>query len=632
MFRKSIAVLLVLGIYATPSPVHARVLEEVPDATSKEVIFKEDLTSSQWGLPTVGLDGVKYTGKGMKIAVLSDGLDGRHLELIGRYKDGYNAVTKAVYKPGEVTGYNGGYDGTFIAGVITARSDKVGITGIAPDAVILPVVIDDAGKSSDAIVARGVDWAVKNQVSTIYLSPGLAGGLIDGKVSLTCVAIEKAYNKGILTFVPNFNDEALPSSTFDVSKCKHATTVAAIGENLSEVGGGNPEVPAMFAAPGKNIISIASGDDWYSYRTSSGAFIPPAFAAGLTTLLLESGAVKGQGAALSTALLKRFASTAVDIGVLGKDVSFGSGVMDIKAAISGSKPSSAKALAVKISKVVTPTITSLESANSADESIAVSWAPPFGVKVKNYIIEGFYYLDGVRYNKSVTVDGGEVRGVLPIAAANNSLVRVIAVIDGVKHTGAYNSSVEYTPVIVYPPDDATVLSAKVKWVAEGISVSVKVLYPEFGWDLLIINGDTGEVLRKYKVPAGESDFVALYSLDHPVRSSYLNIATGVGRKGIDTFLNPYYSLKAQAKSVGKEYAGVWGNAYSNCKIEGESCVGQVLNVYDKESGKLLAKAIIREDLTFSAVFPWKSNTISLSVESESGLRSELLERSLWYRG
>ena len=632
MFRKSIAVLLVLGIYATPSPVHARVLEEVPDATSKEVIFKEDLTSSQWGLPTVGLDGVKYTGKGMKIAVLSDGLDGRHLELIGRYKDGYNAVTKAVYKPGEVTGYNGGYDGTFIAGVITARSDKVGITGIAPDAVILPVVIDDAGKSSDAIVARGVDWAVKNQVSTIYLSPGLAGGLIDGKVSLTCVAIEKAYNKGILTFVPNFNDEALPSSTFDVSKCKHATTVAAIGENLSEVGGGNPEVPAMFAAPGKNIISIASGDDWYSYRTSSGAFIPPAFAAGLTTLLLESGAVKGQGAALSTALLKRFASTAVDIGVLGKDVSFGSGVMDIKAAISGSKPSSAKALAVKISKVVTPTITSLESANSADESIAVSWAPPFGVKVKNYIIEGFYYLDGVRYNKSVTVDGGEVRGVLPIAAANNSLVRVIAVIDGVKHTGAYNSSVEYTPVIVYPPDDATVLSAKVKWVAEGISVSVKVLYPEFGWDLLIINGDTGEVLRKYKVPAGESDFVALYSLDHPVRSSYLNIATGVGRKGIDTFLNPYYSLKAQAKSVGKEYAGVWGNAFSNCKIEGESCVGQVLNVYDKESGKLLAKAIIREDLTFSAVFPWKSNTISLSVESESGLRSELLERSLWYRG
>ncbi len=632
MFGKSMFVLLVTVIFATPFSAHARVLEEVPDVINKEVTFKEDLSDSQWGLTAVGLDGVKFTGKGGKIALLSDGLDGRHRELAGRYRDGYNAVTKSVYKPGEVTGYDGGYDGTFIAGVIASSNDKVGITGIAPDAVILPVVIDDAGKSSDAIVARGVDWAVKNQVSTIYLSPGLAGGLINGKVSLTCVAIEKAYNKGILTFVPNFNDEALQSSTFDVSKCKYATTVAAIGENLSEVGGGNPEVPAMFAAPGKNITSIASGDDWYSYRTSSGAFIPPAFAAGLTTLLLESGAIKGQGAALSAALLKRLASTAVDIGVLGKDVSFGSGVLDIKAAITGSKPSSAKALAAKISKVVTPTITSLESANSSDESIAVSWAPPFGVKVKNYIIEGFYYLDGVRYNKSVTVDGGEVRGVLPISAANNSLVRVIAVIDGEKHTGAYNSSVEYTPVIVYPPDDATVLSAKVKWVAEGISVSVKVLYPEFGWDLLIINGDTGEVMRKYKVPAGESNFVALYSLDHPVRSSYLNIATGVGRKGIDTFLNPYYSLKAQAKSVGKEYAGVWGNAFSNCKIEGESCVGQVLNVYDKESGKLLAKAIIRDDLTFSAVFPWKSNTISLSVESESGLRSEVLERSLWYRG
>ena len=632
MFRKSIVALLVTGILATPFSAHARVLEEAPDVSTKEVIFKEDLSSSQWGLTTVGLDGVKFTGKGMKIGVLSDGLDGRHLELIGRYKDGYNAVTKSVYKPGEVSGYNGGYDGTFIAGVIAARNDKVGITGIAPDAVILPVVIDDAGKISDAIVARGVDWAVKSQVSTIYLSPGLAGGLVNGNVSLTCVAIEKAYNKGILTFVPNFNDEALSSSTFDVSKCKYATTVAAIGENLSEVGGGNPETPAMFAAPGKNITSIASGDDWYSYRTSSGAFIPPAFAAGLTTLLLESGAIKGQGAALSAALLKRLASPAVDIGVLGKDGSFGSGVLDIKAAISGTKPISAKSLAAKISKVVTPTITSLESANSSDESIAVSWAPPFGVKVKNYIIEGFYYLDGVRYNKSVIVDGSEVRGVLPISAANNSLVRVIAVVDSEKHTGAYNSSVEYTPVIVYPPDDATVLSAKVKWVAEGISVSVKVLYPEFGWDLLIINGDTGDIIRKYKVPAGQSEFLALYSVDNPARSLYLNIATGVGRKGIDTFLNPYYSLKAQAKSVGKEFAGVWGNAFSNCKIEGESCVGQVLNVYDKDSGKLLAKAIIRDDLTFSAVFPWKSNTISLSVESESGLRSEVLDRTLWYRG
>ena len=632
MFRKSISVLLVLGVYATPSPAHARVLEEVPDATSKEVIFKEDLTSSQWALPTVGLDGVKYTGKGMKIAVLSDGLDGRHLELIGRYKDGYNAVTKTVYKPGEVSGYNGGYDGTFIAGVITARNDKVGITGIAPDAAILPVVIDDAGISSDIIVARGVDWAVKSQVATIYLSPGLAGGLIDAKASLTCTAIEKAYNKGILTFVPNFNDEALPSSTFDVSKCKYATTVAAIGENLSEVGGGNPEVPAMFAAPGKNIVSIASGDDWYSYRTSSGAFIPPAFGAGLTALLLQSGAVKGQGAALSAALLKRFASTAIDIGVVGKDVSFGFGVMDLKAAISGIKPSSAKDLAIKISKVVTPTITSMESANSADESIAVSWAPPFGVKVKSYVVEGFYYLEGVRYNKSVTVDGGEVRAVLPVSAANNALVRVVAVIDGKKHIGAYNSSVAYSPVIVYPPDDATVLSANVKWVEEGISVSVKVLYPEFGWDLLIINGDTGDIIRKYKVPAGESSFVALYSIDNPARSLYLNIATGVGRKGIDTFLNPYYSLKAQAKSVGKEFAGVWGNAFSNCKIDGSSCVGEVLNVFDKDSGKLLAKAIVREDLTFSAVFPWKSNSISLIVESESGLRSEVLDRTLWYRG
>jgi hypothetical protein len=126
-------------------------------------------------------------------------------------------------------------------------------------------------------------------------------------------------------------------------------------------------------------------------------------------------------------------------------------------------------------------------------------------------VEGFYYLDGVRYNKTVTVDGSEVRAVLPISAANNGLIRVVAVIDGKKHIGAYSSSIDYTPVIVYPPDDATVLSAKVKWVDEGISVSVKVLYPEFGWDLLIINGDSGDIIRKYKVPAGQSEFLALYS-------------------------------------------------------------------------------------------------------------------------
>lgn len=633
----SLSLVFLLQLFSQESSFAKRLDEGVVDGGAAR-FFSEDLRYAQWGLDAIGLDGVNYTGKGVKIALLSDGLDGRHKDLIGRYQDGYNAVTDKVYKPLSVTGYDGGYEGTFIAGLMAGNDDKLGIKGVAHKATILPVVVDDAGKSSDQIIANGVNWAVSKKVGVIYLNPGIAGTLIDKKANLSCLAIERAYKNGILTFIPSFVDLALNSSVFNLTDCKYAVVVAPIKENLGEIGGGSANSAPDFIAPGSNVLSTSSGNDWYSYRVAKGAFIAPAYAASAAAILIESNIIsnvsKMGGARFSKALYERLKVGAVDIGLGGKDVNYGYGLIDVQGSLKGKPRFDKKSFLSKIYRYTIPEINQLETDNFSSGSVSVSWTPPLGVSVKKYRIEGFFIEDnGKKVTKSVVVDGNEVRGILPISISAEGAVRVVAILDnGSERKSAYRNSVEYSPVIDYPPTDATVLSASVSWVEEGILVNVKLLYPEYGWDLLVINADTGEIARKYKVPSGKSTFTILYDINHPARSWYLNIATGVGSNGIDNFLNPYYSLDAGVKSAGKEYAGVWGNAFSNCKIGALSCVGEVVAIKKTGSNEVLAEAVIREDLSFSAVFPWKDEEISIYLESTNGLRSKEISRKLWYRG
>jgi subtilisin family serine protease len=81
-----------------------------------------------------------YTGRGVKIAVIDDGLDVNHEDLVGAVVDSFDINTLS--SDVSHTGFSG-YHGTAVTGIIGARSNSIGIKGIASQADIIFLKYND---------------------------------------------------------------------------------------------------------------------------------------------------------------------------------------------------------------------------------------------------------------------------------------------------------------------------------------------------------------------------------------------------------------------------------------------------------------------------------------------------------
>ncbi|MBI4670376.1 MAG: S8 family serine peptidase [Chloroflexi bacterium] len=108
--------------------------------------------------------GVTQGASSIKIAVIDEGVDGTHSELIGKVLSGYNALTGT----SNTTPKSGDYHGTAVAGVAAANSNNsAGIAGVCWFCQILPVKVaerDAQGNwtTTTAALAAGIDWAWQN--------------------------------------------------------------------------------------------------------------------------------------------------------------------------------------------------------------------------------------------------------------------------------------------------------------------------------------------------------------------------------------------------------------------------------------------------------------------------------------
>ena len=133
----------------------------------------------QWGLhriraPHAWVAGA--TGKGVIVAVVDTGVDLDHPDLMDDSRrlynlvQGYNAITQSA-EPGAEQDDHG--HGTAVAGVIAALANDLGIVGVAPEAMIMPIkAMDKNGKGEDSIIADGIVWAVDHGARIINLSIG----------------------------------------------------------------------------------------------------------------------------------------------------------------------------------------------------------------------------------------------------------------------------------------------------------------------------------------------------------------------------------------------------------------------------------------------------------------------------
>lgn len=262
-----------------------------------------------WGIDTVEADQVwsAHTGAGINVAVLDTGIDMDHPDLAANIKGGINLVnTRKTFDDD-----NG--HGTHVSGTIAAVNNDFGVIGVAPEANLYGVkVLNQRGSGYTSDVIEGIEWAVNNNMDIISMS--LSSAYYNAAFE---VAINYAYNNGVIVVAAAGNESTSVSypAAYD-----NVIGVSAMDQNydLAYFSNYGPQIDVT--APG---VSITSTYYKGQYAIMSGTSMATPHVTGVIALMLESGTANTY-----EDVIARFKTGCVDLGITGKDIYFGYGLVD----------------------------------------------------------------------------------------------------------------------------------------------------------------------------------------------------------------------------------------------------------------------------------------------------------------
>lgn len=286
----------------------------------------------QWHLNVLEAETVwkTSTGKGVTVAVIDSGIDNRHEDLKTGIVYSDTTIPESEYGTGKRfdAAYQGPEDyfghGTHVAGIIGARNNGIGCTGIAPDCNLISVKALEkqgtTGKGKTSWVASAIRLAIEQGADIINLS--LGGSSVKNEMLYT--VIKEAWQKNIpvicaagnisgkqMIFYPGAYDE-----TIAVSALKQMGDSVTFASSYSNYGDW-----IDISAPGSSIISTIPG----GYGTKTGTSMACPVVAGGVALLLE------KKSDLSVEEISSFIySSATDLGDAGKDDQYGYGAINLK--------------------------------------------------------------------------------------------------------------------------------------------------------------------------------------------------------------------------------------------------------------------------------------------------------------
>ena len=157
-------------------------------ASALSPVFVPPRSPSGWAYDMVRADEAQalgVTGRGIRVAILDNGIDPRATGITGRVVASFDAVHAA----------NGQQEhGTATAGIVAAATNlEAGIGGIAPDVEILNVKVCSLSNCRTEAMIPGLRWAIDNGADIISMSIGGSG--VDGAVA---ALIQDAVDAGIV--------------------------------------------------------------------------------------------------------------------------------------------------------------------------------------------------------------------------------------------------------------------------------------------------------------------------------------------------------------------------------------------------------------------------------------------------
>lgn len=301
--------------------------------------------SYQWNLGDQSTGGINAelawtlsTGSGVVVAILDTGI--AYENYGGRYKiapdlketsfvQGYDFINNDAH-PNDDNGH-----GTHVAGTIAqSTNNSVGVAGVAHDASLMPVkVLNSAGSGSYQAIANGIYYAVDNGAKVINMS---LGGSVGSQTLLD--ALVYAYVNNVTVVAATGNDEHGPVS-YPAAYDDYVIGVGATryDKGLAYYSNVGPEVDLV--APGGDITVDQNGDGYgdgilqntmaenntrsFGYYFYQGTSMATPHVAGVAALLIANG-----NATTPVTIEQAMTETALDLGTIGFDNSYGYGLVD----------------------------------------------------------------------------------------------------------------------------------------------------------------------------------------------------------------------------------------------------------------------------------------------------------------
>ncbi|WP_125806123.1 S8 family serine peptidase [Actinoplanes sp. ATCC 53533] len=208
-------------------------------------------------------------GKGQIVAVVDSGVEASHPQLAGHVAAGEDVVTGTGRGDTDCFG-----TGTAMAGIIAAqpgKNEQGAVTGVAPDATVLPIrVVGGESRTKAADAAKGIDAAVRSGATVIAV--GSSVDLADKGVT---AAVAEAVKKDVVV-VHGAQVGSAPAAEALVGVLR-AGGVGVNGKGAADYRSGGVDV----VAPGVNVSSLGPR----GLTTASGTQYAVAFVAATAALV-----------------------------------------------------------------------------------------------------------------------------------------------------------------------------------------------------------------------------------------------------------------------------------------------------------------------------------------------------------
>ncbi|MDP3919206.1 MAG: S8 family serine peptidase [Candidatus Omnitrophota bacterium] len=304
-----------------------------------------------------------YTrGEGVTIAVIDSGLDTSHPDIAdnvfqnlvelngtaGFDDDGNGFIDDItgwdfVVNDNDPNDFNG--HGTHVAGILGAVADNaLGIAGIAPKAKVLPVrVLNSSGSGYLSNLNKAIRYAADLGAQVINMSLGLLrSSATAAEIQLMADAVQYASDRGTIV-VAAAGNSAVPVSNYLPSGLANVIAVGAtnpVTDTLASFSNYGADLDLV--APGVDILSLKSGETTCTLCSQYPSLIVQNNYMRLTGTSMAAPIVSGAVALMMAAdplltlddIRRRLLYSSEDLGLPGKDNTYGAGMLDIFTAIS----------------------------------------------------------------------------------------------------------------------------------------------------------------------------------------------------------------------------------------------------------------------------------------------------------